>query len=132
MKKIIFFFLFLLLMATACDKNDQMPYQATRDRLIGTWAEIKQGAYSQYHLQFLFTPEGLVSQRFSYNDDEWNFTYELIADDSIKTERTFENGDVITTFHKLVFHSTDTLEISQFVLTVIEFGVEDITLRRVD
>ena len=137
MKKACILLVIMLLLASACSKDEtnlktveteeETEIETTvKKKLVGTWVEISPCEGCRI---YTFNNDSIF-QTMNYDKTTYNLFYKIINDDSIQVTRDYEiEQHRKTTIHRVVFISSDTIRIEQFL--AVDFGItgfEDVTL----
>ncbi len=129
MKMINLFLAGFLLFAINCSKDETDKEQTLKDKLIGKWIEVSPCENCN---TFTFSQNDSIFQTVKSDDTIYSLFYVVLNDDSIQVTRNWDIEQTKrTTKHKVIFLSSDTIRINQFL--PVDFGItgfEDVILTK--
>ena len=118
-----------LLFGISCSKDEPEKEQTLKEKLIGKWTEVSPCESCN---TFTFLQNDSILQTVKFDDTIYSLFYVVLDNDSIQVTRNWDIEQTKkTTKHKVVFLSSDTIRIIQFL--PVDFGItgfEDVTLTK--
>jgi hypothetical protein len=119
----------LILFGASCSNDEPTQEPTLKDKLIGKWIELYPCDSCR---TFTFSKNDTVYQKSVWDETIYSSFYKVISSDSIMIIRNWDiEAEKKKTSHKIVFMSSDTINIIQFLPVDVGItGFEDVILTK--